>query len=130
MRLTWDQTWMGVAEVLSQRSSATKRKVGAVAIFENELLGVGYNGTPPGTDNSCEDENNKTYPHVIHAEMNLCRKGIDLSESTVYVTCAPCAECAWALTAAGVNRVVYRDDYKNTDGIEWLRSRSVEVSKL
>lgn len=133
-RLSWDETWMQMAEVLAQRSSAVKRKVGAIAVRNNDIIAIGYNGTAPGTDNTCEDEYNKTdHTRVYHAEENIRYKLEQdecIADATLYVTTAPCLKCAKKILYDNIFcRVVYREDYKNDDGIKYLYPW-VRVSKL
>jgi len=132
-RISKDEMWMQVAEVIAQRSSATKRKVGAVAVDENGyVLSTGYNGTLPGTDNTCEDPvTNKTYPHVIHAEDNMCRRLDDDSlVYAFYVTTAPCFNCAVKMSRFNPAIVYYDQEFKNNDGLMYLEDYGIEVVKL
>lgn len=124
---------MQVAEVIAQRSSATKRKVGAVAVDHyGYILSTGYNGTPPGTDNTCEDPlTNKTYPHVIHAEANCCsRMSLDAPVGVIYTTVAPCIECAKLIRIHHPYRVVYRNEFKNDLGKSFLEYYGIKVEML
>lgn len=129
-----DVTFMNIARAIANRSYATKRKVGAIAVKDGNVISMGYNGTPAGWDNRCEDENNKTYPHVIHAESNLVGKlaqsNVSSRNCVVYTTTAPCLGCSMQLYLAGVSRVVYDSDYKNDDGIHFLNKVGIGISKL
>ena len=131
-RPTVDATYMAVAALFAQRSRAKRRQVGAV-IVRDGILAEGYNGTPPGWPNECEGEDGKTLPYVIHAEANALdkcvRKGISPVGAAVYVTTAPCMECAKRLWGAGILQVVYRDVYRSTDGIDFLKKVGISVKK-
>jgi dCMP deaminase len=131
-RISFEEMYMRMAEAVASRSSATKRKVGAIAVHDDgSIISIGYNGTPAETCNICEDpETNKTYPWVIHAEDNLIRKNKDLFDSTVYITLAPCSDCAIILLRAGVKRVYYREWYKNNNGIDLLDLWGIPVGQL
>ena len=146
---------MNAAEQYGNLSSARRLKVGAVIVKEDRIISIGYNGTPPGWDNNCEDEIQedlqyaidqgipyykgstnflKTKPEVIHAEMNAIGKLAKSSESganaTMYITHAPCFDCAKLIHVAGIKRVFYRNTYRNTDGIEFLQKSNIEVKQL
>ncbi len=125
---------MSVAENAAQLSYAKRAQVGAVAVKDRNILSFGYNGTLPGADNNCEDENGMTKKDVIHAEENLLMK---LAKSTssasgcdVYVTLSPCITCARMMANAEVRRVFYRDAYRDDSGIELLKSNGVEVIRI
>ena len=98
------------------------------------IISDGYNGTPSGFENVCEDENNLTYPYVLHAEANaitkIARSGNNSDGSTLYVTDSPCIECAKLIIQAGIRRVIYAREYRITDGIELLRRAHIEVLHL
>jgi dCMP deaminase len=125
-----DKHWIKKAEEASHYSCAEKRKVGAVAVFDDCILFTGINHSPRGID--CEDpQTGKTYPWVLHAEETLVKKsGYNLKGCNVYINYAPCGNCARQLFIAGVDRVVYKNDYKNNDGINYLTSVGIPVQKL
>lgn len=120
-----------VAETYASLSKAKRLKVGAIVVKDNRVISIGYNGTPSGWDNNCEDESFKTKPEVIHAEANAIAKLARSSESglnaDMFVTHAPCMECAKLIFTAGIKSVYYRNQYRNTDGIEFLQKCGVEV---
>lgn len=140
---------MRVAEVYASLSKAKRLKVGAIVVKDNRVISIGYNGTPAGWDNNCEtmisttpwqsengDHENITYelktkPEVIHAEANAIAKLARCSESGdkahMYITHAPCMECAKLIYGAGIAKVFYRQQYRNTDGIEFLQKCGIEV---
>ena len=129
--------YMRLAETVSSASYATRLKVGAVAVKDQRILSIGYNGTPPGSDNSCEIEVNGslvTKPDVIHAEANcvfkMARDGQSALGADMFVTTAPCMECAKILFASGFGRVWYRHQYRDSSGIDFLREHGVEVNKV
>lgn len=129
----YDSLYIDLAKRIAQMSYAQKRQVGAIAVKNNNILSFGFNGTPTGMSNTCEDENGKTFPWVIHAEANLVSKaaaeGLSLRDSTVYVTTAPCDNCALLLIQAGVERVVFDEYYKTDSGIVYLQYSGIQVNK-
>lgn len=125
---------MKVAEVYAELSYAKRRKVGCVIVKNETIIAIGYNGTPVGWDNACEDENGNTKPEVIHAEQNAIDKITKSSMSSVgaylFVTTAPCIDCAKRILGSGIKNVYYRDTYRNTEGIDFLKKAGVEVEML
>ena len=111
-----------------------RRKVGALVVKEKMIISDGYNGTPSGFENVCEDAHGVTHPYVLHAEANaitkLARSGNNSDQATLYVTASPCIECAKLIIQAGIRRVVYAEQYRLTDGIDLLRRAGVEVEHL
>jgi dCMP deaminase len=133
---------MKAAEVYSQLSSARRLQVGCVVVKDNTIIGIGYNGMPSGWDNNCEDEiiieedekfikALKTKPEVLHAETNALAKIAKSTNSSdgasMFITHAPCLDCAKLVYQSGINSVYYRTSYKNTDGIDFLNKCNVEV---
>jgi len=132
-----DLAHLEVAEVYSRLSKARRLKVGAVIVKENRVISIGYNGTPAGWDNNCEKEVNgdlETKAEVIHAEANaiakLARSNEAGLDSTMYITHAPCFECAKLIYTAGIKRVYFRNHYRSNDGIDFLEKTKIEVIKL
>ena len=125
---------MKVAEIYAALSSAVRLKVGAIVVKDNRVISIGYNGTPNGWDNVCEDENNKTLPEVLHAESNmlmkLARTTGGAEGSSVFITHSPCLECAKLIYQSGVKEVYYDIEYRNDEGIKFLKRCGVEVKKL
>jgi len=125
--------YMDIALRVAMESKATRLKVGAVMVNNGQMV-IGYNGTPSGWDNTCENELNKTKPEVLHAESNLASKvmqsSISSKGSTVYVTHSCCIDCAKLMYQAGVETIVYKTDYKSNDGIDFLKKCGVNVIKL
>ena len=123
-----------MASVWANNSYCKRRKVGALIVKDNMIISDGYNGTPSGFENVCEDENGVTKPYVLHAEANaitkVAKSGNSSLNATLYVTAAPCLVCSKLIIQAGIRRVVYRDEYRLTDGIDLLRTAGIEVEKV
>ena len=130
----FDHSYLEMAEIWAQNSYCKRRKVGALLVKDRMIISDGYNGTPSGFENVCEDENGVTKPYVLHAEANAISKVAKSANSadgaTLYVTASPCVECAKLIIQSGIRRVVYRDEYRLTDGIDLLRRAGVEVEKI
>ncbi|MBQ4460498.1 MAG: dCMP deaminase family protein [Bacteroidaceae bacterium] len=127
-----DSRYMRMARIWAENSYCKRRQVGALMVKNNMIISDGYNGTPSGFPNVCEDENNVTFPYVLHAEANaitkLARTSNSCSErATLYVTASPCIECAKLIIQAGIKRVVYGEKYRLSDGIELLERAGIEV---
>ena len=122
-----------MATVWAKNSYCARRQVGAILVKDKMIISDGYNGTPAGFENVCEDENGVTKPYVLHAEANAITKVAKSSNSsdgsTLYVTASPCIECAKLIIQAGIKRVVYHDEYRITDGLDLLRRAGIEVVK-
>ena len=129
-----DLRYLRMAEIWSENSYCTRRKVGALIVKDKMIISDGYNGTPSGFENVCEDENNVTKPYVLHAEANaitkIARSGNNSDGATLYVTDSPCIECAKLIIQAGIKRVIYAKEYRITDGVELLRKAGIEVKLL
>lgn len=129
-----DIVYMNIAGEVSQLSKANRKKVGAIIVKDNNILSFGYNGTPSGFDNTCE-ENNKTKWYVLHAESNAIAKvakSTNSSEgSTLYCTLSPCKECSKLIVQAGVTKVVYKDVYEgSTKGLDLMKELGIEIIKI
>lgn len=128
-----DGRYMRMAAIWAENSYCQRRQVGALVVKDNRIISDGYNGTPSGFENVCENDSNVTYPYVLHAEANaitkLARSHNDSDQSTLYVTDSPCIECAKLIIQAGIKRVVYGRDYRLTDGLDLLRKAGIEVVK-
>ena len=120
-----------MARIWAENSYCTRRKVGCLVVKDKMIISDGYNGTPSGFENVCEDENNVTKPYVLHAEANaitkLARSSNNSDSATLYVTASPCIECAKLIIQAGIKRVVYGENYRIKDGIELLQRAGVDV---
>lgn len=123
-----------MASIWAKNSYCKRRQVGALIVKERMIISDGYNGTPSGFENICEDETGATKPYVLHAEANaiskIAKSGNSSDGSTMYVTASPCLECAKLIIQAGIKRVVYKDEYRLTDGIDLLKRAGIEVVKL
>ncbi|MGL5317906.1 MAG: deoxycytidylate deaminase [Bacteroidales bacterium] len=127
-----DNRYLRMARIWSENSYCQRRKVGALIVKDKMIISDGYNGTPCGFDNICEDDTTgKTFPFVLHAEANaitkIARSNNSSQGATLYVTAAPCIECAKLIIQAGIIRVVYGEEYRLTDGIDLLKQAGVEV---
>ena len=133
-----DKYYIKVAQLCAKNSYALKLQVGAIIVKDGQIMSDGFNGTPCGFENKCEikniDGNLYTLPYVLHAESNAilkCAKyGRSTNDSTLYITHSPCIECAKLIIQAGIIRVVYLEDYKNSDGINLLKKVNIKVEKL
>jgi dCMP deaminase len=125
------QTYIEIANIISKESKAVNAKVGAIAVVDGRIVACGYNGTPPGFNNKCEDENGVTKKEVIHAESNIVafasKHGVSLRGADVYCTLSPCVPCAALLSAAGVSRYYYRDAYRDSTGLHLLADLGIEA---
>jgi len=128
------KAFMETAKVFAECSTANRLHVGCIAVKDNKIISIGYNGTPNGWNNVCEDENNKTLPEVLHAESNmlmkLARTTGGAEGSSVFITHSPCLECAKLIYQSGVKEVYYDIEYRNDEGIKFLKRCGVEVKKL
>ena len=130
----FDQRYLEMAEIWAKNSYCKRRQVGALIVKDKMIISDGYNGTPSGFENICEDENGVTKPYVLHAEANaitkVAKSGNSSQGSTLYVTASPCLECSKLIIQSGIKRVVYRDEYRLTDGVDLLRRAGIEVEKI
>ena len=123
-----------MARIWAENSYCKRRQVGALLVKDKTIISDGYNGTPSGFPNVCEDDNDTTFPYVLHAEANAIAKVAQSNNSsdgaTLYVTASPCIECAKLIIQAGIKRVVYSEKYRLTDGIDLLERAGVKVEFL
>lgn len=130
-QLLLDKRYLRMARIWAENSYCKRRQVGALIVKEKMIISDGYNGTPSGFENVCEDENNITKPYVLHAEANAITKVAQSNNSsknaTLYVTASPCIECAKLIIQAGIKRVVYGEKYRLEDGINLLRRANIDV---
>ncbi len=126
-----DLRYMRMARIWAENSYCIRRKVGALLVKDKMIISDGYNGTPSGFENNCEDAQNISLPYVLHAEANAITKVARSSNSsegaTLYVTASPCMECAKLIIQSGIKRVVYGEKYRIMDGIELLQRAGIEV---
>lgn len=130
----FDIRYIQMARVWATNSYCKRRQVGALIVKDRMIISDGYNGTPSGFENECEDENNHSKPYVLHAEANAITKVAKSNNSsegaTLYITASPCMDCAKLIIQAGIIRVVYADEYRIIDGIELLEKAGIEVVQL
>jgi dCMP deaminase len=126
-----DCRYMRMARIWAENSYCLRRKVGALLVKDKMIISDGYNGTPSGFENVCEDENDHTKPYVLHAEANaitkVARSNNSSEGATLYVTSSPCIECAKLIIQAGIRRVVFAEYYRDTDGIDLLNRAGIET---
>ncbi len=129
-----DSRYLRMAAIWAENSYCRRRKVGALIVKEKMIISDGYNGTPAGFENICEDESGITKPYVLHAEANaitkVARSNNSSQGATLYVTASPCVECAKLIIQAGIRRVVFSEMYRITDGVDLLRRAGVECTLL
>ena len=134
MKKKFIEVYMDVAERFAQLSSAKRLQVGAIVVKDDRIISIGYNGMPAGWDNCCEDEQNKTKPEVLHAESNaiakLARSLESGEDATIFITHAPCIDCAKLIYQSGIAHVYYKNDYRSTQGIDFLKESYVSVIKV
>lgn len=126
-----DYRYLRMARIWAENSYCRRRQVGALVVKDKMIISDGYNGTPSGFENICEDESGTTFPYVLHAEANaitkLARSSNNSDGATLYVTASPCIECAKLIIQSGIRRVVYAEKYRLTDGIDLLKKAGVKV---
>ena len=129
-----DLRYLRMARIWAENSYCKRRQAGALVVKDKMIISDGFNGTPSGFENECEDETNATKPYVLHAEANaitkLARSSNNSDGSTLYVTAAPCIECAKLIIQSGIKRVVYAEKYRLEDGPNLLRRAGIEVIYL
>lgn len=130
-QLLLDKRYLRMALIWAENSYCERRKVGALIVKDQMIISDGYNGTPSGFENVCEDESGVTIPYVLHAEANaitkIARSNNSSNDATLYITASPCIECAKLIIQAGIKRVVYSEKYRLTDGIELLERAKIEI---
>lgn len=134
MKSKFDSRYLEMASIWAKNSYCKRRQVGALIVKDSMIISDGYNGTPSGFENICEDESGVTKPYVLHAEANaltkVAKSGNSSLGATLYVTASPCMECAKLIIQSGIKRVVYKDEYRITDGIDLLRRAGIEVEQI
>lgn len=129
-----DLQYLRMAKIWSENSHARRLKVGALVVKDRTIIADGYNGSPSGFDNACEDENGKTFPYVLHAEANAISKIAQSSQSskgaTIYTLVSPCLECAKLIIQCGIIRVVYAEEYRNIEGLLLLQQANILTEKI
>lgn len=129
-----DRNYLRIARIWAENSYCQRLQVGAIVVKDKMIISDGYNGTPSGFENVCEDDNNVTKPYVLHAEANaitkLARSSNNSDGATLYVTASPCIECSKLIIQAGIKRVVYGKNYRLSDGLDLMRRAGIEVVHL
>ena len=129
-----DWRYLRMARIWAENSYCQRRQVGALVVKNSMIISDGYNGTPSGFENVCEDDSNVTKPYVLHAEANaitkLARSSNNSDGATIYITASPCIECSKLIIQSGIRRVVYGEKYRLTDGVELLERAGIEVIYL
>ncbi|THG54526.1 dCMP deaminase family protein [Muribaculum caecicola] len=133
-QIVLDKRYLRMARIWAENSYCQRRKVGAILVNGQMIISDGYNGTPAGFENVCEDEAGITKPYVLHAEANaitkVARSNNSSQGATLYVTASPCIECSKLIIQAGISRVVYQDEYRLTDGVDLLRRVGIECCHI
>lgn len=133
-QLKYDKAYLRIAREWSKLSHCKRKQVGALIVKDRMIISDGYNGTPSGFENCCEDENNVTKWYVLHAEANAILKVAASTQScrgaTLYITLSPCKECSKLIHQAGITRLVYYIDYKDNVGLEFLEKAGVELCQI
>lgn len=129
-----DKRYLRMAKIWAENSYCKRKQVGALLVKDRIIISDGYNGTPAGFENICQDADGKTFPYVLHAESNaitkVAKSGNSSQNATMYITTAPCVECSKLIIQAGIIRVVYAEDYKNKDGIALLQKANIQVDLI
>ena len=129
-----DQRYLQMADIWSQNSYCKRRQVGALLVKDQMIISDGYNGTPSGFENVCEDDTGNTKPCVLHAEANaitkVAKSGNSSDGATLYVTSSPCLECSKLIIQAGIKRVVFTESYRLEDGINLLKRANIEIKQV
>jgi dCMP deaminase len=130
----YDKAYLRLALSWAQLSHCERKKVGAIIVKDSIIISDGYNGTPAGFDNCCENEEGQTLWYVLHAEANailkVARSSNNCKDATLYLTHSPCKDCSKLVLQSGITRLVYQEAYKDTSGIDFLKSAGLEVVQL
>ncbi len=133
-QLRYDQAYLKMAKSWSELSHCERKKVGAIIVKNDMIISDGYNGTPSGFDNCCENSQGETHWYVLHAEANAILKVAKSTNNahgaTLYLTLSPCKDCSKLILQAGIRRVVYAMNYKDTSGVDFLKSAGIEVEQI
>ncbi|AZA52454.1 MAG: dCMP deaminase family protein [Chryseobacterium sp.] len=130
----FDKAYLKMAQEWANLSYCKRKQVGALIVKDRMIISDGYNGTPSGFENCCEDEGGKTHWYVLHAEANAILKLASSTQSakgaTLYLTLSPCKECSKLILQAGISRLVYINEYSDDDGISFLRNHNIEIEQI
>ena len=132
--LEYHKTYLKMAQVWASLSKSKRKNVGALVVKNGTIISDGYNGTPSGFPNDCEDIDGNTHWYVLHAEANAilktARSTQDISGSTLYLTLSPCKDCSKLIIQSGIKKIAYLEDYRDQDGIKILRAAGIEITKI
>ena len=130
----YDKAYLRMAATWADLSHCERKKVGALIVRDGRIISDGYNGSPAGFDNCCENDNGETHWYVLHAEANailkVARSTQSCEDATLYITLSPCKDCSKLIHQSGIKRVVYHQEYKDTSGVDFLRKAGVEVELI
>lgn len=130
----YDKAYLRMADSWSTLSHCSRKKVGAIIVKDDMIISDGYNGTPSGFDNCCENDNGETHWYVLHAEANailkVAKSTNNCNGATLYLTLSPCKDCSKLVLQAGIKRVVFKNAYKDTSGVVFLKEAGIEVIQL
>lgn len=133
-QLRYDRAYLKMAQEWGKLSHCNRKQVGALIVRDNMIISDGYNGTPSGFPNSCEDDNGETHWYVLHAEANAILKVSKSTQSakdaTLYLTLSPCKDCSKLILQAGITRVVFMNAYKDLSGVDFLKEAGIEIHQI
>ncbi|MDX1651998.1 MAG: dCMP deaminase family protein [Brumimicrobium sp.] len=133
-QLRYDKAYLRIAESWATLSYCKRKQVGAIIVKDDMIISDGYNGAPSGFDNCCEDEKGETHWYVLHAEANailkVAKSTNNAKGATLYLTLSPCKDCTKLILQAGISRLVYMHNYKDNEGLEFLRSAGIEIVRI
>lgn len=133
-QIEYDKRYLEMARIWAKNSYCERRQVGAIIVKEKMIISDGYNGTPSGFENICEDDNHLTKPYVLHAEANaitkVAKSNNSSADATLYVTTSPCMECSKLIIQSGIKRVVFCDKYHNVEGLKLLERANIEINHI
>ena len=133
-QIEYDKRYLEMARIWAKNSYCERRQVGAIIVKEKMIISDGYNGTPSGFENICEDEDHLTKPYVLHAEANaitkVAKSNNSSEDATLYVTTSPCMECSKLIIQSGIKRVVFCDKYHKTEGLKLLERANIEINHI
>ena len=133
-QLRYDKAYLRMAKTWSDLSHCNRKQVGAIIVKEGMIISDGYNGTPSGFDNCCEDQDGNTHWYVLHAEANailkVAKSTHNCQDATLYLTLSPCKDCSKLVVQSGITRVVFMDQYKDSSGIDFLKEAGIEIEQI
>ena len=133
-QLRYDKAYLRMAKTWSELSHCSRKQVGAIIVRDGMIISDGFNGTPSGFDNCCENEEGETHWYVLHAEANailkVAKSTHNCQDATLYLTLSPCKDCSKLVVQSGIKRIVYMKEYKDKSGINFLRSTGIEIVQI